>query len=180
MKKLLLVALFACVAPFIKAESYIGGNIGYAMERVSSNGNSGTTNVFTIAPEGGHKFNDVWAIGASVGYTYLSDYDISKFTVLPYLRATFAHAGIVDFFGEIAAGYGYEFADGLDYGYGVKANYNVSSFIVGLRPGITVNTSDKFALQFRTTLFSYEHYDGANDIGFALNGNFELGFMFKF
>ena len=99
---------------------------------------------------------------------------------MPYLRATFAHAGIVDFFGEVAAGYGYEFADGLDFGNGLKYNYNAGSFIAGLRPGIMVNTSDKFALQFRTTLFSYEHASGASDIGFALNGNFELGFMFKF
>ncbi len=181
MKKVLLVALFACIALVGKAESYIGGNIGYALEHVKMEGYSETSSVFTIAPEGGHKFNDTWALGITLGFTNYSDLNVSKFSVLPYLRATFAHAGIVDFFGEVTAGYGYERGDNLDYGVGgYTYSYNAGSFIAALRPGFVVNTSKKFALQLRTTMLSYTHYSGVSDIGFALNGNLELGFMFKF
>lgn len=155
-----------------KAESYVGGTLGYGLEKVASDGYSVTANSFKIAPEGGHYLNDVWALGVSVGFKYedIGDEGITNVTVLPYLRATFAHAGIVNFFAEIAAGYGCDIYDG----------YSANSFVAALRPGLVVNTSKKFALLCRTTLVGYAHYKGANDIGIAINNNVELGFMFKF
>lgn len=168
MKKLILVMLLVCIAPFIRAESYIGGTLGYGLTRVSSE----TANVFIFAPEGGHRLNDVWSLGASVALKYQDVWGdgITNLALLPYVRATFAHAGIIDFFGEIAAGYGCYVSDG----------YYDNSFVCALRPGFLINTSKRFALLCRTTLLSYELIDEDSAVGFSINSNLELGFMFKF
>lgn len=154
------------------AESYIGGTLGYGLERVSVDGYSTTANAFKFALEGGHHLNDVWALGASVGADYqnLDGDGLTTVKILPYLRATFAHASIVDFFGEVAVGYGCDLMD----------DYTANSFNAALRPGFVVNTSSKFSLLCRTTLFSFTHYEGVTGVGFAVNTNLELGFLFKF
>lgn len=172
MKKLIFVLMLACISTLAKAESYIGGTVGFGLEKLSTDGYSMTSNVFKFAVEGGHHLNDVWAIGGSIGLNYenIEGLNGTKYLVLPYLRGTFAHAGIVDFFGEVALGYGCDTADGISASY----------LTVGLRPGFVVNTSKKFCLLCRTTLLSYNHYSNINDLGLAINGNLELGFMFKF
>ena len=94
---------------------------------------------------------------------------------MPYLRSTFARAGKVDFFGELALGYGWAINDGDATGV----------FQAGLRPGFLVNISDKFGLVFRTTLLGYSNYhsDGSDNfdvIDFSIGNNFAAGVQFTF
>lgn len=123
-------------------------------------------------PEGGYYFNKTWAVGGSVGVGYqnISSLGITTFTILPYVRATFAHFSVFDFFGELALGYSYLYADGA----------GANGFISGLRPGILAHLNDKFSIVARTTLLKYSHYEGLNGFGFAISNNFELGVQYSF
>lgn len=172
MKKLFLLMALACISIAANAQAYVGGTLGIAVAHASTNGASATNSAFAINPEAGYFFNDTWAVGASVGVKYqsVSDTGITTFSVLPYVRANFAHVSIFDFFAELALGYSHESVEGD----------GVGGFTSGLRPGFAANFNDNFALIGRTTLLSYSHYDGVNGIGFAINSNFELGVQFKF
>lgn len=172
MKKLFLLITLLCITYAAKAQAYVGGTLGVAVEHASADGVSATNSAFTVAPEVGYYFNKTWALGASVGVKYqnISHTGITTVSVLPYVRATFASAGVFDFFAELAMGYSHESADG----------YGVGGFVAGIRPGFNAHLSDKFSLIGRTTLLSYSHYDGVNGVGFAINSNLELGVQFTF
>lgn len=172
MKKLFLALMLLGISLAASAQAYIGGTLGIAVEHVSVDGGSGTSSAFSIAPEGGYYFNKTWAVGASLGIKYqdLTGTGITTFSILPYVRGTFASASVFDFFGELAMGYAHESADG----------YGVGGFIAGIRPGFVAHFSDKFSLIGRTTLLQYSHYDGVDGIGFAINSNLELGVQFTF
>ena len=172
MKKLFLTLMLLGISFAATAQAYIGGTLGIAIEHASSEGYSGTKSAFSISPEGGYNFNRTLALGASLGVQYQdpTGVGITTFSILPYVRATFARASVFDFFAELAMGYAHESADG----------YGVGGFVAGLRPGFVAHLSDKFSLIGRTTLFSYSHYDGIDGIGFAINSNLALGVQFTF
>lgn len=165
--------MFAVVSVVANAQMYVGGTLGIGVEHVSGDYDYSTTvTTFTVAPEVGYNFNKTWALGGTVGVQYLdlSGEGVTTFSILPYVRATFAQAGIFDFFGELTAGYGYQSSDG----------YGVSGFIAGLRPGFVANLSNKFGLVAKMNLFKFNYFDGASDIGFSLNNGIELGVQFSF
>lgn len=172
MKKPFLMLAMACISIAANAQAYVGGTLGISVVHASTSGVSATNSAFSIAPEGGYYFNETWAVGASIGVQYqsISDIGTTTFSILPYVRGTFAHAGMFDFFGELALGYAHESTDG----------YGAGGFNAGLRPGFAANFTDNFSLIGRTTLLNYSHYDGVNGIGFSINTNFELGVQFKF
>lgn len=170
MKKLFILLVLATVTTVIRAQVYLGGTIGVAVEHASYDGESSTSTAFALTPEVGYSFNKTWAVGTTVGVQYqsISDVDVTTISVLPYVRATFAHAGAFDFFGEFALGYGHQSSDG----------YGADGFIAGIRPGFVAHLNDKFALVAKTTLLKYNHFDGVDNVGFALNGGVELGIQF--
>lgn len=172
MKKLFLTLMLAGISLAANAQAYLGGTLGIAIDHASSDGVSVTNSAFSISPEGGYNFNKTWALGASIGVQYqdLAGTGVTTFSILPYVRATFARASVFDFFAELAMGYAHESADG----------YGVGGFVAGIRPGFVAHLSDKFGLVGRTTLLRYSHYDGVNGIGFAINSNIELGVQFTF
>lgn len=172
MRKLLAILMLVCISLGASAQAYVGGTVGIGVEHASADGGSVTNSAFLIAPEAGYYFNPTWAVGASVGVKYqdLGGTGVTTVSVLPYLRGTFAHAGIIDFFGELAMGYEHQSAGGS----------GVGGFVAALRPGMLINLNDHFALTLRTTLLRYAHYDGVNGIGFALNTNLELGLQYTF
>lgn len=172
MKKLLFFLMLLCFSVSAKAQLYAGGSLGMQVLHVGANGVSSTSSVFSIAPELGYDINSEWAVGVSVpiGYQDNGNYNVTIVKVLPYVRATFARVSIADFFGELAFGYTNESSEGFGLG----------GFESGLRPGMKLNFTDRFALVCRTTLLSYSHYDGANMINFAVNNAFDLGFKVSF
>ena len=168
----MLLLMLVGITASASAQVYVGGTVGVQVNHVSTDGASNTATAFGISPELGYDFNETWAVGVTVPVAYQDNgnFDVTKVGVLPYVRATFARAGIVDFFGELALGYGHESSDG----------YGIGGFESGLRPGLKINFNDRFALVGRTTLFSYSHYDGINGVGFAINNSVELGFKVSF
>ena len=172
MKKLFITMMLVGIAFAANAQAYVGGTLGIGVNHISTDGGSATSSAFSISPEAGYNFNKTWAIGASVGVLYqdISGIGVTTVAVLPYVRATFARASVFDFFGELALVY----AQASAYGAGV------GGFAAGLRPGFVAHLSDKFGLVGRTTLLSYNHYDGVDGFGFAINSNVEIGVQFTF
>lgn len=172
MKKLIIFLMFLGIMTTANAQAYVGGTLGIAVNHVSYDGASSTNSAFLVSPEAGYYFNNTWAVGTSLGVQYQDNagIGITTFAILPYVRATFAHASVFDFFGEIAMGYAHESAEGN----------GVGGFTSGIRPGFVAHLSDRFALTGRTTLLSYSHYDGVNGVGFAINSNLELGIQVTF
>lgn len=170
MKKILILLTLVAAATVAKAQVYLGGTLGVAVEHASYEGDSATSTAFAFTPEVGYSFNKTWAVGTTAGVQYqsVSDVGVTTVSILPYIRATFAHAGAFDFFGELALGYGYQSSDGS----------GANGFISALRPGFVAHLSDKFALVAKTTLLKYNHFEGVNNVGFALNGGIELGIQF--
>ncbi|MBP3537248.1 MAG: outer membrane beta-barrel protein [Muribaculaceae bacterium] len=171
MKKLFLALAVIAMGLGAHAQFYAGGTIGLDVISASQDGESSTQTTFGIAPEFGYSFNKSWAVGASIGFSVASNNgDLKTVSILPYVRGTFAHVGIVDFFGEFAFGYGHQSIE----------DYGVSGVIFGLRPGFAINFNPKFALIARTNLFQYEYWDGLNVVDFSINKGFDLGVQFKF
>lgn len=173
MKKIFLFLFILIASAAANAQAYIGGTFGLGVESVSTDGDTETGVALALAPEAGYYFNKTWALGASVGvqYSKVADIGVTTFSILPYVRATFARAGAFDFFAELAMGYAHQKVEDFD---------GVGGFIAGFRPGFAAHLGEKFSLIGRTTLLQYTHYDGISDFGFAINSNVELGVQFTF
>lgn len=174
MKKLLVALVLTVMSISAQAQFYAGGTLGLDVVNVhvDDEGPSSTQTTFGVAPEFGYSFNRTWSIGAQISYSFVKNegQTLNNFCVLPYVRAVFARAGKVDFFGEAAVGYAHQSTEGI----------GVSGTVAALRPGMAINFSRNFALIARSGLFQYEYWDGVSAIEFSLNKNFEVGVQFKF
>lgn len=174
MKKSLVVLLFLCIVSIADAQTYIGGALSLDFVNSKQGGRSSTSYTIEFSPEIGYNFSKIFAVGTTFGIGYMDSNSMSKGMticgILPYVRATFARASIVDFFVDVAAGYEYMF-DSWD---------GVGGFVSGLRPGINIHFTKRFGLIARTTLLSYSHMDNNTGSGFAINTNLELGVLFNF
>lgn len=173
MKKLILALVLALTGVCAHAQFYAGGSLGLDVINLHEDGGSSSTHTtFQVVPELGYSFNPTWAVGAQIGYGFTSEggETLNVFRVMPYVRATFARAGIVDFFGEAAVGYGHQSID----------DYSHSGTVAALRPGMSINFNPRCALIARTALFQYEYWDGVGAFDFSLNKSFDLGVQFKF
>lgn len=174
MKKIVVLMLLAVVSITAGAKVYIGGTLGIGVvntgykDDIVGGYDSETSCSFVFSPEVGYNFNSVWAVGGTIDLGYRSPSDIATFSVLPYVRGTFAHAGVFDFFGEGALGYVCMLNDGDGY----------SGFSIALRPGFVAHITDKFGIVGKTTLFEYNYINGVNGIGFSINNGFQIGVQF--
>lgn len=174
MKKLFFILMFLSTVCFTKAQNFYGAaSIGVHTVHVSEDGGSSASQTaFQISPEVGYQFNKTWSVGLTFAYqlTHVEDFDVSVINFYPYVRATFARVSKVDFFGELGLGYGHQSASG----------FGVDGFVSGLRPGIMIHFSPKFAITARTQLIGYDYYDGISTFNFGLNGNYTIGAQFTF
>lgn len=173
MKKVLFTLMAIALGVCAHAQAYVGGTLGLDVIRMHEDGEGSLTQkTFAISPDFGYKLNQNWAIGATLSYAFskAGDADVDQFCVMPYVRATFARAGIVDFFGELAVGYAHQ----------SSGDEGVSGTVSALRPGMAINFNDNFALLARTNLLRYEYWDGLGIFEFALNNSLELGFRYSF
>lgn len=178
MKKILFVAIIALCAMSAKAQVYVGGTFGVSVETNKVNDESQTNSTYSISPEVGYQINNVWAVGLSLGASYTvigGGDDLTMWGISPYVRATFAHTGAVDFFVEGAVSYEKAKNDYL----------SLNGWGIGLRPGILVNLSERLQLVGRTMLFKYastgkDSYK-VKQTGFMLGGNnVEVGVQYNF
>lgn len=159
MKKILSLIILALASITANAQFYLGGTLGVS-------GNNDNV-LFALSPDGGYKFNEKWAIGATLPIRYINDLGDDNFGIgiFPYGRYTFAKASIVDFFGEYFIGIGSIGDFGME---------------TGLRPGMSINFNDKFSMIVRTTLISYSYYGEESYVSYGINGGAEIGFAVTF
>lgn len=173
MKRVLLI--FASLIMWVGAQAQIfaGGTLSVDISTIGSDGEGSVTNTtLQIAPEVGYSFNNIWVVGlqASFGGIALEGETVSRIVIAPYARATFARAGIVDFFGEASVGYGHHSIEG----------YGTSGTIIALRPGMAINFSPRFAVVARTNLLQYEYWDGDYGVDFSINKGCSVGVQINF
>ena len=172
MKKIIFTFALAFIAFASNAQCYLGGTLGLTIQSMSVEGETESATAIAIVPEVSYKFNNKWAIGLNLGIAKSSTSDIATITCSPYARFTFAEKGPVNFFAEGVVGY-----EGLSYD-----DHNLGGVGIALRPGMTIDLSEKIHLIGRTTLLQYSTV-GKNikitQTGFAINPSFEFGIMFK-
>lgn len=164
MKKLiLLILILTGISSAASAQTYIGGTVGVGM--ITDDGE--TLTAISFSSEIGKRFNSRVAAGLSVGVNYSSYIDNTTVTALPYIRIYIAKTGIVEFFGEAAAGF-------------QTSTETTSGFAAALRPGISINLTKRFALIARTDLLSYMCADGISAVGLSLGNDIHAGVQFTF
>ena len=167
MKKLLLFVVIAFVSFCANAQFYLGGTAGISVNTVDRY----ATTSAVICPELGYKFNQIWAVGASIDAGYSNErggYGIIGFA--PYARAIFAHVQSVSFFADAALPYYTLISDGD----------SESMFSIGLRPGFLVNLNDNLQLQARATFVTIGLSGNNTSIGLAIANEFSLGVIYNF
>lgn len=171
MKKFIIGALLVALSSVAaSAQVYLGGTLGVATSTIKIEDESQTSTTFTFAPEVGYNFNDMWAVGTSVGIqgTSVGGNSSSTFVLCPYVRATFAHVGPVRFFAEGAVEY--------------DKSSDTDGWGIGLRPGMLVDISKKVSLIGRTVLVQYSSASGngitVSQTGFAIGNNLSIGVIF--
>lgn len=181
MKKIILGVLMVVMAVSAQAQFYVGGVLGASINSAKFQGESATTQTYSIAPEFGYCFNPVWSVGVSLSAQYTSaggdtGTDFTTFGVSPYVRATFARVNRVHFFADAAFAY----ANTKEHIYHTHTN----SWGVGLCPGLLIDLTRSLQLMARTTLVQYveagEKPYKVKQTGFSIGDNLELGVLFKF
>ena len=167
MRKILLaVVLFTSFA--MNAQFWIGGSLGLEFVKPDYEG-SKTITTFSFAPElgfaGNEKVDFVLALNES-----LINYDgttANSISVEPYIRYTFAKAGIVSLF--IDGGFGVGYTEFSDYDFLEESQIR---FHIGFRPGIKLSLTEKFGLSAKLGFVGYEKIVSSYDaFGFNLNNN---------
>lgn len=167
MRKILLaIALFTSLA--MNAQFWVGGSLGLEFIKPDYNG-AKTLTTFSIAPEFGFAGNEKIDFVLSLNESFIN-YDgetANSISVEPYVRYTFAKAGIASFF--IDGGFG--------VGYTEYSNYDIldesqKRFHIGFRPGVKLSLTENFGLSAKLGFIGYEKVvDSYDAFGFNLNNN---------
>lgn len=155
MKKLFLTFAFAVCALAMNAQLYVGGEVGAWRDWDHNN----TT--FYIQPEVGYNLNAQWAVGLELGYKNIYDdgAKLNVFGLAPYARYTYAKFGNVNLF--LDGGLAYYASDGAG---------DPKSFEIGLKPGVSVNLTDKLSFVGHVGFLGYRDSDfGFEDSGFGFD-----------
>lgn len=163
MKKIYLILIFMSFSLVLNAQTYVGGSLGFSI-------NSNTETKFVLSPEAGYRFNKTWAVGTTIDLGTVSyDGDSSTaFSFMPYVRASFAHVSILDFFGELSVGYQHL----LDYGN--------NSLLIDLRPGFIIHLNKHWGILARTSILSFQAGNEECAIGFAIPNGLTVGIEYSF
>lgn len=199
MKKFFTLAVVAVMALGASAQNwYVGGSLGFNKTTTTSYteddeieiATKSKTTTISIAPEIGYNFNETWAAGATIGFSHISNkpYKTTTFEIAPYARYTYFRAGVISLFVDG----GVSFATGktkVDLGDEAEASSkSISTYGIGLKPGVAFNVSEKFGFIAHMGFLGYE---GANKaaknagipekVGLSLTGDdLSFGFYYNF
>ena len=177
MKKIMMTLAAVMMAMTMSAQMYIGGGIGF--QSVTPEVGDGETS-FKFSPEIGFQFDENWGAGVAIGY--ISDkagaYNLgaeSAFEFKPYVRYTALKWKTMNVF----------FDGGIDY---IQSKNNkVTSFGLGIQPGVSVNLNKDISFVAHMGSLGYRSInpDGDNNnqtrIGFDFNGmNLDFGLYYNF
>lgn len=170
MKRFLLMAVMVFMTVAANAQFYVGGSATLQAVHYDDD----TTLAFGIAPELGYNIDDMWSVGASIGFNSVKPDggdSVNTFSVLPYVRGKFLRAGDFTFFGDLYGGY-----ESMSWG-----GHNENGWTVGLRPGVAFNLADNWSLTATTSLLSYDKWGkkGTTTIGVDMS-DVTVGIYYNF
>jgi hypothetical protein len=185
MKKIIMTLVATVmVALSANAQVYLGGNFGIGSTKING-GDAVTT--YAVLPEIGYNFNKKWALGTTVGFGKGNPVNIegnssNYFTVDPYVRFTPIHSKYVNVF--VDGGFGYTHYNHA----GEVLGHSVNEWQVGLKPGVSVNLSEKLSfvahagfLGWKTSKGDYDGAKSSNAWGVDLDGNnLTFGLLYNF
>lgn len=205
MKKCIILTLTVLCSLAANAQVWVGGALGY--ENSKDEGNKNTTT--TIAPTIGYELSEKWSVGLefsmlstdsetesplSNGHVMHRNSKPKSFTVMPFVRYTYAQVGKVSFYIDGGVGYGQEKVSST---YSVEGPYasdyyapnngerKDTNFQISFRPGVKYAISDHLELESHLGNIGYSHtksnYYSSNQWGCNLyNTMANLGMIWKF
>lgn len=164
MKKIITIlclALASLGTTAVAGNWYIGGNVGF----MHKSDRDKSTNQFSLIPEAGYNFNDTWAFGGTIGYTYLNtnpkgaatDTNLNLFQINPYARWTYFRTSnnLVQLFIDGSVGFGIGSTEYENDGTKTAVTYEI-----GLKPGVAFNITNHFSI---VAHIGFLGYHGANN-----------------
>lgn len=174
MKKLLLavVLLVATIANAQKGSILLGGNVGFASEKI---GNTKSTS-FEFSPKVGYQFADHWTAGVEGNIATLNVKGLEK-------NENYKIGGFVRY--STALSETFSFYTDLGTGYQNTSLNNAKGMYASLTPALFINMKRGFGLNFSIGGINYDNLDGKNDprqerIGFNFGENFKFGISKNF
>ena len=184
MKKLFLLVVAAVMTLTASAQVYLGGEMNFW--RDWEDGANNTT--FQLAPEIGYNLDEKLAIGTTIGYAYSylgnADTKINAITIAPYVRYTWLKLDNVNLFLDGGFGFG-TYKAKIDGHSGDAQN----AWEIGLKPGVSVNLTDKLSFIAHVGFFGYrtsdneiaETFYGQDGFGLKLDGtDLKFGLVWNF
>lgn len=179
MKKILLMAVMAIMAVGASAQKwYSGGQVTFGKTTESVSGLK-TTQV-TVLPEIGYNLTENFAVGSVLGVSYRKAGGEEKtiFKVNPYARYSYFQTERLRLFLDA----------GVDMGIGRAHGHTAVEYGIGLRPGVSLNITDRFSLVAHVGFLGYQggnrpaKRNGApENWGLDLNSNnLMFGFYYHF
>ena len=185
MKRLVLATALLLVstlsfAQITKGDIQLGGNVGFSKTKIGSF----ETSQFTLSPRAGLFVSDLTSVGLTIGYSS---------TESNGLNSNLLQFGVYTRFHKMVADQFYIYLQpSLAFGTGSEENGNapdtdVSSFNIGIAPGMTYFLSPKFALEMNFGSLAYNSTTNKNsgveskreNYGLNLNLNtITLGFSY--
>lgn len=203
MKKIMMTLAAVAVAATMNAQVYLGGTLGLGFENKLKDqkdlSKDATGVTFQIKPEIGYNLDEKSSVGIVLGFGVTNnsnemlkgndfaqaiagglktDKSAIQFTIAPYYRYKFVQFDKVDLFIDAQVGYTYTKLD----------EWNNNTFVVGVRPGVAFNASDKisFVAKLGSGIFfeSSKNKDQDAVSKFGLNANtlapLEIGMYYNF
>ncbi len=171
MKKILFLAVMAVMAISASAQNlYLGGSLGYNHTKTDDV----KTDNFIIAPEVGYNFNETFAVGGLLSYTWEKD-NYSMFTIEPYARYTYFRSenNLISLFVDGGFGLGFISPDEGD---------STTVWNIGFKPGLSLNVTEKFSFVAHVGFFGYEDFkEAGKHTGLGIDCNkLSFGFYYNF
>lgn len=174
MKKLLVavVLLITTIASAQKNSILLGGNVGYASEKL---GDSKLEN-FEFSPRVGYQFAEKWTAGVEGSIMNVKTMGIDKtekYKIGGFVRYSTPLSQMFSVFADLGAGY-----------QNTSVN-NAKGFYASLTPALFINMKNGFGLNFSIGGINYDNLDGKNDprqenLGFNFGKTLNIGISKNF
>lgn len=176
MKKIILMAVMAVATLTASAQVYVAGSFDLGVSSVKvGDGDSESTTTFALSPEIGYSFNNMWAVGAELGFGTSKTDDVKAITnwkVSPYVRCTF---------GELASGVNVFAEAYYTHKWFSQGDADWNGWAVGVRPGVSVSLGSNWSMVGKMVLFQYSKYDEVKTTAFQIApSEVSLGVCYNF
>lgn len=217
MKKKALALMMLMGAAAANAQTWVGGSLGFEYGKTDDLPKM----EFSITPTIGYDLNDKWAIGLDLSFSHSNQETLlnssqpyshfekdhsNAFAITPFVRYTFAKAGIVAFFVDGLVEYSYRNSKYEQYAtyslddwaipqHKEEQKYINGYFRVGFRPGVSFDLGKHFLLVSNIGTLSYRHQihkrfdngqtetseEAKGDVfGLKLANSLNVGMIYKF